>query len=228
MRFDRIASTILAAALVVVARGPAFADGRGSAPPPSPSSSSLPTDRPMSPEEKKAMEEQRAAEMYESAYREITKAQGELAEAKKLAASQVINDHKKAEDKTKSANKRLTKSAEKLADVVKLAPENADAWNMLGYSRRMSGDVKGAFDAYWECLRLKPEHFGAHEYLGEAYLTSGKLKEAQAELDWLTKKGATREAETLSASIAAYVEKNPSAAVEEAKAAAEPAATTPK
>lgn len=198
----------------------AGADGRGSAPPPPPTSpGSFPTDRPMTPEEKAAMEEQRAKEIYDSAYREITKAQDELAEASKLAASAAEKDKKKADDKTKSATKRLTKSAEKLAEVVRLAPKHADAWNMLGYSKRMTGDVQGAFAAYWECLRLKPDHPGAHEYLGEAYLQSGKLKEAQAELAWLKKQGATKEADALAASVASYLEKNPGAADEKTAAA---------
>jgi tetratricopeptide (TPR) repeat protein len=212
---------IVTLCLCVAVASSAFADGRGSAPPPPPSSpSSLPTDRPPTEEEKAAMAQQRAAGEYESAYREITKAQNELAEAATLAKSAEAKDQKKAEEKKKSATKRLTKSAEKLAAVVQLAPKHADAWNILGYSKRMTGDVQGAFEAYWECLRLKPDHPGAHEYLGEAYLQSGKLKEAQAELDWLRKKGATREAETLAASVAAYLEKNPAAAAE-TKAAVE-------
>jgi Flp pilus assembly protein TadD len=215
---------VLSLCLCAAVAGTAFADGRGSAPPPPPSSpSSLPTDRPPTAEEQAEIAKQHAAEKYESAYREITKAQGELAEAATLAKSGDAKDAKKADDKTKSATKRLSKSAERLAEVVKLDPKHADGWNMLGYSKRMTGDVKGAFDAYWECLRLKPDHPGAHEYLGEAYLQSGKLKEAQAELDWLKKKGATREADTLAASVAAYIEKNPAAAAE-TKTAAE---TTP-
>jgi tetratricopeptide (TPR) repeat protein len=227
MRLTRLTPILaLVAALVVPARI-ASADGRGSAPAPPPSSQPpLPTDRPMTPEEKAAMEKARAGEIYDSAYREITKAQGELAEAATLAKSAEAKDQKKAEDKKKSAQKRLVKSAEKLGDVVKLDPKNANAWNMLGYSRRMTGDVKSAFDAYWECLRLNPEHAGAHEYLGEAYLMSGRVAEAQAELAWLEKKGAKAEAGVLAASVAAYLEKNPGAATGAAQAAQTSSATT--
>jgi thioredoxin-like negative regulator of GroEL len=83
---------------------------------------------------------------------------------------------------------------------------------MLGYSLRMSGDVDGAFDAYWKCLAIDPEHAGAHEYLGEAYLRTGKIEQAKGELAWLEKKGA-KEAAILAASIAAWEKANPDAAV---------------
>jgi Flp pilus assembly protein TadD len=152
----------------------------------------------------------KSAEIYAQAYREIDKAKAELAQAEKLK----LSDMKQSEAKAASAQKRLEKSRDKLVEATKLDPTNADAWNMLGFSRRKTGDRQGAFDAYWKCLALKPDHIGAHEYMGEAYLEEGKLKEAQAELAWLKKKGnmATLETNNLTVSIDAWTKSNPEAA----------------
>ena len=149
----------------------------------------------------------KSAELYAQAYREIDKAKAELAQAEKLK----LSDMKQSEAKAASAQKRLEKSRDKLVEATKLDPTNADAWNMLGFSRRKTGDRPGAFDAYWKCLALKPEHIGAHEYMGEAYLEEGKINEARAELAWLKKKGnmSTLETNNLSASIDAWVAANP-------------------
>jgi Tfp pilus assembly protein PilF len=72
-----------------------------------------------------------------------------------------------------------------LEKAVKSDPQNADAWNYLGYSYRKSGNLKQAFPAYERALAIDPNHKGAHEYLGEAYLQAGNLPKAQAELDKL-------------------------------------------
>jgi tetratricopeptide (TPR) repeat protein len=152
----------------------------------------------------------KAAELYAQAYREIDKAKGELAQAEKLK----LSDMKQADAKTQSATKRLEKSRDKLAEAVKQDPTNADAWNMLGFTRRKTGDRPGAFDAYWKCLNLKPDHIGAHEYMGEAYLEEGKLAEAKQELEWLKTKGnmSTLETSNLTAAIDAYEKANPDGA----------------
>jgi Flp pilus assembly protein TadD len=60
--------------------------------------------------------------------------------------------------------------------------KSADAWNMLGYSRRWAGDLPGAFAAYDRALAIDPKHRGAHSYLGVAYLRSNDLPKAQAQL----------------------------------------------
>jgi cytochrome c-type biogenesis protein CcmH/NrfG len=121
---------------------------------------------------------------------------------------------KKAEEKSDSAMKRFVKAKEKFEVVTTLDPKNPDGWNMLGFTRRKLGNTKEAFDAYWKCLALNPEHFGAHEYMGEAYLQDGKLNEARAELTWLKKHGqpAAEEASHLDTAIATWVTANPDAA----------------
>lgn len=183
----------------------AFADGGGM---PAPPTSGAPAySSTMSKEDAGKL---KSAELYAQAYREIDKAKGELAQAEKLK----LSDVKQADAKTASAQKRLEKSRDKLVEATKEDPTNADAWNMLGFTRRKTGDRPGAFDAYWKCLGLKPDHIGAHEYMGEAYLEDGKLQQAREELKWLKKKGnmATLETTNLTAAIDAYEKANPDAA----------------
>ena len=69
-------------------------------------------------------------------------------------------------------------------------PGNARYHNLYAYSLRKgpSPDLGLVFKHYNEALRLEPEHRGAHEYIGEAYLMSGnvaKAKEHLAQLDKL-------------------------------------------
>jgi len=64
-------------------------------------------------------------------------------------------------------------------------PKDADAWNMLAYSYRMSGDIESAFANYQTALAIDPEHKDAHEYIGEAYLQIGDLAGAEKHLNLL-------------------------------------------
>jgi cytochrome c-type biogenesis protein CcmH/NrfG len=62
-----------------------------------------------------------------------------------------------------------------LEQAVKSYPQNANAWNYLGFSYRKSGNLNKAFPAYEQALKIDPKHRGAYEYLGEAYLQAGNL-----------------------------------------------------
>ena len=64
---------------------------------------------------------------------------------------------------------------------------NADVHNLLGYSERKRGNLDAAFKHYERALALDPDHRGAHEYIGEAYLMIGKLPEAEGQLAKLDK-----------------------------------------
>jgi tetratricopeptide (TPR) repeat protein len=48
--------------------------------------------------------------------------------------------------------------------------------------RPKNGNLERAFHHYHEALRLDPNHRGAHEYIGEAYLTAGDLAKAEDHL----------------------------------------------
>lgn len=61
-------------------------------------------------------------------------------------------------------------------------PKNADAYTMLGYSLRWAGRMDEAFAAYGEALRIDPNHRGANQYLGIAYLKAGQPDKAEQQL----------------------------------------------
>ena len=66
--------------------------------------------------------------------------------------------------------------------VIQESTKNADALNYLGYAHRQQGDFERAFDIYQRALAINPEHKGAHEYVGEAYLQTNNLPKAQEHL----------------------------------------------
>ncbi|NIA71526.1 tetratricopeptide repeat protein [Pelagibius litoralis] len=72
-----------------------------------------------------------------------------------------------------------------LEQVVASDKENADAFNLLGYSNRQLKNNDVALSHYEAALKLKPKHRGANEYLGELYLTLGDLAKAEERLDVL-------------------------------------------
>lgn len=69
-----------------------------------------------------------------------------------------------------------------LQAAVKEDPNNADAYNYLGYSQRKSGNPAAAITSYKTALRLDDKHKGAHEYIGQAYLEMGDMANAKAHL----------------------------------------------
>ena len=102
--------------------------------------------------------------------------------------------------KANDAKKRFGKARGKFEEAVKLDPDYFEAWNMLGYSARQSGDLKASFAAYDKCLAIKPDYDEAHEYRGEAYLMNGQIDLAKQELAWLKAEGSD-EAEELAEAI---------------------------
>jgi predicted Zn-dependent protease len=93
-----------------------------------------------------------------------------------------------------------------LQQVVAKEPKNADAYNLLGYATRKSGDPNGSLQYYTYALSIDPKHLGANEYIGEAYLMLDKPQQAEqhlARLDSLCVFGCV-EQRTLKAAIASY------------------------
>lgn len=72
-----------------------------------------------------------------------------------------------------------------LEKVIADDPQNADAWNFLGFSQRNLKRLDQALDAYRKALAIDPEHLGANEYLGELYLQTGDLAKAKERLEKL-------------------------------------------
>jgi Flp pilus assembly protein TadD len=81
-------------------------------------------------------------------------------------------------------HRRFVQAADVLREAVERSPGNADYHNLYAYAVRKGPDpdMDLVFRHYREALRLKPEHRGAHEYLGEAYLRIGDLAKAKAQL----------------------------------------------
>ena len=72
-----------------------------------------------------------------------------------------------------------------LQKVLESEPENADAYNYLGYSHRQLGKTDEAVGFYQKALALDPDHLGANEYLGELWLQVGDLGKAEQRLEVL-------------------------------------------
>ena len=69
-----------------------------------------------------------------------------------------------------------------LQQVVAKDPKSADAYNLMGFATRKSGDPTGSLQYYQQALAIDARHLGAHEYLGEASLMLGRLPEAEQQL----------------------------------------------
>jgi Flp pilus assembly protein TadD len=65
---------------------------------------------------------------------------------------------------------------------LKRFPDSADVHNELGFAHRKLRQMAPAFVHYKRALALKPDHRGAHEYIGEAYLMVDDLPGAQRHL----------------------------------------------
>ena len=63
--------------------------------------------------------------------------------------------------------------------------ENADAFNMIGYSNRKLGNNEEALKYYNKALELDPRHKGAHEYIGRLYLNLSQPENAKIHLEKL-------------------------------------------
>jgi Flp pilus assembly protein TadD len=76
-----------------------------------------------------------------------------------------------------------------LSEAVARNPQSADYHNLYAYSIRKGPNpaMELVFRHYNEALRLDPNHRGAHEYLGEAYLMTGNVVKAREHLAQLDK-----------------------------------------
>ena len=151
-------------------------------PPQAPASTSLLGDT-LSAAAAKGASRVEAESLYAAGYRDVEKAK---------------KDKKAGKDK--DAKKKFGKARGKFEEAVRLDPQYFEAWNMLGYSARQSGDLKASFAAYDQCLTIKPDYDEAHEYRGEAYLMNGQIDQAKQELAWLRAEGSD-EADELAEAI---------------------------
>ena len=89
-------------------------------------------------------------------------------------------------------NKKFDKSIKllkKIANRKDLGEKKADVYNLLGFSYRKQSepDLDKALESYKIAIETNPEHLGAHEYLGELYITLGNMNKANEMLNNLEK-----------------------------------------
>ena len=83
--------------------------------------------------------------------------------------------------------------------------QQADVYNLLGFTLRKTGDFKTSLTYYTKALELQPDHKAAHEYLGELYIEIGNTAKAREQLDALVRlcPGGCEEREDLEKAIEA-------------------------
>jgi tetratricopeptide (TPR) repeat protein len=79
----------------------------------------------------------------------------------------------------------FTAALQRFQSALRRFPDAADLHNELGYSHRKLRQMDKAFEHYKRALAIKPEHRGAHEYIGEAYLMVGDMASAEKHRDAL-------------------------------------------
>ena len=91
---------------------------------------------------------------------------------------------KKLEEKNKidRAKKLYVKALEKLEQAYKTDRNNPDILNYLGFTLRKTGKLDEAEKYYLEGLKIKPDHNGINEYLGELYVNTGRIDLAKERL----------------------------------------------
>jgi Flp pilus assembly protein TadD len=78
--------------------------------------------------------------------------------------------------------KNWTRAIADMRTIIAASPNSADAYNLLGYSYRNSGNTDRAGQAYAKALKLDPKHTGALEYQGILFVKLGQLDKAKANL----------------------------------------------
>jgi Tfp pilus assembly protein PilF len=111
------------------------------------------------------------------------------------------------------SNRDWSAAMRELNVAVREAPQNAEVHNLMGYTyrKRANPDLPKAYEHYQMALKINPQHRGAHEYIGEAYLQDRRLPDAErhlVELERICGGAACEEYRDLAKSIADYKAKN--------------------
>ena len=84
--------------------------------------------------------------------------------------------------KTEKANKRYEKAKALLVKSNKKKPNQADTLNYLGFTTRKLGDFENGEKYYLLGLEIEPNHIGINEYLGELYVATNRIDQANERL----------------------------------------------
>ena len=88
--------------------------------------------------------------------------------------------------KAKIEAKNYTGALEELRGLAE-DTQQADVYNLLGFTLRKTGDYQTALTYYTKALELQPSHKAAREYLGELYVETGDVDKAKVQLSELGK-----------------------------------------
>ena len=99
-------------------------------------------------------------------------------------AKKLILKAKSLEEKNKvdRATKLYSKALGKLEQAYKTDRNNPDILNYLGFALRKTGKLKEAEKYYLAGLKIKPDHNGINEYLGELYVNTNRMDLAKEQL----------------------------------------------
>jgi tetratricopeptide (TPR) repeat protein len=111
--------------------------------------------------------------------------------------------------------RKLIKAKDYRAALADLTPKaqlakSADAFSLMGFCLRKTGDQANAFTWYGKALALDPKHKGALEYQGELFAETGQIEKARenaARLKQLCPRGC-EELDDLNQAIAAAGKKS--------------------
>ena len=86
------------------------------------------------------------------------------------------------QDKSDKAKKLYTQAFNKLEKAYKSDKKNPDILNYMGFTTRKVGNFDQAEKFYLEGLKIKPNHNGINEYLGELYVQTNQIDKANERL----------------------------------------------
>ena len=86
------------------------------------------------------------------------------------------------EARTLISEERYEEALARLEEAVAADPDDADAWNLVGFSLRKLERYEPALEGYARALAIDPRHTEAIEYLGELYLALDDLAKAEEQL----------------------------------------------
>ena len=84
--------------------------------------------------------------------------------------------------KPNKAKKLYAQAFKKLEKAYKTDKKNPDILNYMGFTTRKVGDFEQAEKFYLEGLKIKPNHNGINEYLGELYVQTNQIDKANERL----------------------------------------------
>ena len=107
---------------------------------------------------------------------------GALAAGAGSGSSSAGEDDALREARTLISEERYEEALSRLEEVAMEDPDDADVWNLVGFSYRKLERYEPAMEGYARALAIDPRHTEAIEYLGELYLALDDLPRAEEQL----------------------------------------------